>query len=1211
MDLSKCTDGQRESIKHLEGPLFIAAGAGSGKTFTLQNRIAYALSDESGPALSSIDEVLAITFMEKAAAEIKSRVRTALREEGKPEEALKVDAAWISTIHGMCSRILHENALEAGLDPKFEVLSEFDAKAFREEALERVLRRVRGADSNEDAHANGYAELFAEFGVESRGMKDIAVSNMLENLLAKSASFATGLDAVEFCSVIPSTGDVARRLQAAYRGVLEYAQIVQDPRKPKASIEKATLECADTVEALDAFLLTGEGSVPELADVIGGLNVLRSDVFGRNDAVGKELLLGLSETLDWAVRNVNAMLAAPHAEALRRLAKEVDAEYQRMLDDACALDNNGLLHRTLALLDEDSSVARKYQGRFKLVMVDEFQDTNRLQVALIEKVAGVENLCTVGDAQQSIYRFNGADVSVFEEQRAKVVEAQASGKPARIARLDANFRSHADVLTFVRHVCGKDWVFGGDFLDLSAGRKECGTYKDQGPRIELQVLSYEGSKEASGVVAAEASAIAERFAELRAAGHRAGEMVVLMGKMSNIDVYADALRERGFECVVGGGRSFFELPEVQVVRNVLTVLANPADSEALFAVLTSPMLHLSADDFLCLGTREADGRLVRRDIHEALLEGERAGFSEAARFALDLFDRAIARVKRDEPSRIVLDTLADSGWLARLEQEGACGTAVAANIFKTLRMVEDLESKPGYGIARVARDFREMAQTVGESPASLSVAEQDAVRIMTIHKSKGLEFPIVAVVAYEPWKSASETFSMMAQGDRVFVSLSAKESKVAANGGKKISHGFDGEACQEPAQACDAAEFAFAVRNYDWRQELAEAQRKLYVACTRASEYLLVGGLLKMSRKQGEVTYSYADTPILDDIRCGIFGISGEFPEESCEVESVDEGGKVLIRITREHYSKECPFGSESGDSQDCSGKEGKRTPSELGELQGPTMLCVSVLEERAPLACVPAPNRSGVFSYSSIAPHEDHLPVEERDDLSSAGGMAGHQEFADAEGGVSFEAGEFVPFATDVGSAFHRVGQLAVIRAGKSGKLLPPPNPLVDSIAKSYRIEGASRERLNQALERWFASDVARTVEGYARLRAEVPFMVGVDFGSGNAAEVRYLEGEIDLLAESDDMRSALVIDYKTGGSQDESPERLHAKHLLQATCYAYALLTTQGYEQVDFAFVRVEREDEEHPEQPQVVRYSFAARDIDGLRESIVAAYLKANAE
>ena len=124
MNLSTCTPGQRQSIEHVSGPLLVSAGAGSGKTFTLTQRIAYALLPESGPAASGVDEVLAITFTEKAAAEIKARVKRTLRAEGLAEEALRVDGAWISTIHGMCARILRAHALDLGLDPAFGIMGD-------------------------------------------------------------------------------------------------------------------------------------------------------------------------------------------------------------------------------------------------------------------------------------------------------------------------------------------------------------------------------------------------------------------------------------------------------------------------------------------------------------------------------------------------------------------------------------------------------------------------------------------------------------------------------------------------------------------------------------------------------------------------------------------------------------------------------------------------------------------------------------------------------------------------------------------------------------------------------------------------------------------------------------------------------------------------------------------------------------------------------
>lgn len=1254
MDLGKCTEGQRESIRHLDGPLFIAAGAGSGKTFTLQNRIAYALSEESGPALSSIDEVLAITFMEKAAAEIKSRVRAALRAEGRGDEALKVDAAWISTIHGMCSRILHENALEAGLDPAFEVLSEFDARALRGQALDRVLARERARASRGGERGRAVAELFAEFGVESRGMNDVTVLGMIETLLATAASFERGLDAVEFCQAFPTSGEVARRLCGVYEEALAHAEAVHNPKKPKARVEEALRVCSESIEALGAFMLSEEADAAGLSRIVSDLKTLHGSTFGRADEAGKELLLAVSETLDWAQRNLNALAAERHADTLMFLTREVDAEYQGMLDAAGVLDNNALLHRTSALLDADPAVTARYQGRFKLVMVDEFQDTNRLQVSLIEKVAGTGRLCTVGDAQQSIYRFNGADVSVFEEQRERVRAAQASGEPALLTSLDANFRSHADVLAFVRAVCGKDWVFGEEFLDLSAGREERDLFKGDGPRIELQVLSYEGGKEASRVVEAEAARIAERFAALRSAGHRAGEMVVLMGTTTNAAVYADALRERGFECVVGGGRSFFELSEVQLVCNLAQALANPADTEALFSVLTSPLLHLSADDFLVLGTREDAGRLFRRGIQEPLLVdcGEFEGASEALRFALRLFDRAFSRMKRDAFSRVLSGVIAESGWLMRLQAEGAHGTSVAANVFKALRMVEDLERKPGYAAARVARDLREMARALKEPPASLSAAEQDAVRLMTIHKSKGLEFPIVAVASYEPYRRASGVFSTTAMGDRVLVSLSAKESAVAANGGKKIAHGFMPDPCPAPDDARDAAEFACAVSAYDWEQELAEAQRKFYVACTRASEYLLVSGVLPVGSKKDDAPYSYARNPVLHDVKCGVLGVSDDFPEESCIVE-VDSGGYVLaVRIERAFFSKEEPFGGVC--EEDTSGAAGLRGAADAGRgasgegesasmhgaesadaaPSGSGALLVPEIELAGSSRCVPLSAREGVFSYSAVAPHEDHLPICERDDLASASTGAS-SSLASPPACLDDEAAFLTdglqgPSATDVGSAFHRVAQLAVLLMAERGCLALPPKTAVDAVARSYRIEGEVRERLDAALDRWFASDVARRAEGFPHVRAEVPFMVSVrldaaddsaksacgavgepdepcvpDASSEDAASVRYLEGEIDLLAESEDGKRAFVVDYKTGGSPEEGPERLHEKHLLQASCYAYALLLSRGFERVDFAFVRVEREDAQAPGQPQTVSYSFAAADASELEKLVVRAY------
>ena len=193
MNLSTCTPGQRQSIEHVRGPLLVSAGAGSGKTFTLTQRIAYALLPESGPAASGVDEVLAITFTEKAAAEIKARVKRTLRAEGLAEEALRVDGAWISTIHGMCARILRAHALDLGLDPAFGIMGD----AERAEAVADAIDGALG-DDNDIIARGSYAALFDEYPARSTMPLAPSVASMLQALMDKAAGLRGGLDALDF-----------------------------------------------------------------------------------------------------------------------------------------------------------------------------------------------------------------------------------------------------------------------------------------------------------------------------------------------------------------------------------------------------------------------------------------------------------------------------------------------------------------------------------------------------------------------------------------------------------------------------------------------------------------------------------------------------------------------------------------------------------------------------------------------------------------------------------------------------------------------------------------------------------------------------------------------------------------------------------------------------------------------------------------------------
>ena len=473
MNLDSCTPGQRESVRRVEGPLLVSAGAGSGKTFTLTQRIAYALLPESGPAAGGIDEVLAITFTEKAAAEIKARVKRTLRAEGMCEEALKVDAAWISTIHGMCARILRTHALELGLDPAFGIVGD----AERADLVAASIDEALGAD-NDIIERGSYGALFDEFPARSALPSAPSVASMLQALLDKAVGLRGGLDAVGLGPEPPAATVLARELLLAYEDV---AGALEQGGK-SAAAERARAQAADAAGALSAFVAgRPDAGLRDLAAVVDGCAFLPK-TFGGPDV--KERVAAYQEVHAHVCRSLALGLAWPRMAELMALARDVAGRYEGKKRALCKLDNDDLLVRTLAAFEEHPDVAGRYADRFKLVMVDEFQDTSQLQIDLVAHLAGpgLARLCTVGDAQQSIYRFRGADVNVYEAHKRTMRSDEVGALYVELAK---NFRSHADVLAFVDRVFEQPHVFGDGFMSLEPHEGRPSTYRGDGPRIDL------------------------------------------------------------------------------------------------------------------------------------------------------------------------------------------------------------------------------------------------------------------------------------------------------------------------------------------------------------------------------------------------------------------------------------------------------------------------------------------------------------------------------------------------------------------------------------------------------------------------------------------------------------------------------------------------------------------------------------------------------
>lgn len=1229
--MSEPTKSQRACIEDTFAvPSAVVAGAGSGKTDTLTRRVVHALLHPEDSGAADIEDILAITYTEKAACELSSRIKEALLaaatpDNGLAEQALKVDGAWISTIHGMASRILRENALSFGIDPAFTVIADEVQVACFDQALESVL-----AADGDQAAKDVIADLGREYG-------PAAVRSMVGELAKKMAAapgslqlvappmqpgralITLGLRVQELCCRLREAEESSKK--PLPDSLLDYRE------ESAAALRRLFAWPADTAVE-DAVPDPARMADLEAADAATALDFLKAfPPFPGRPAQAKIPLesCGLlpQAALIQCAGDICLALAAPHSEALIALAECCVGAYRRLKDSRGALDNDDLLALCAARLTDpaNASIAERYHRRFKLVMVDEFQDTNQMQVDMINLVAGGDpgepssKLCVVGDAQQSIYRFRNADLSVFQEHVRRV---EASPRGRRI-ELGENFRSHGDILAFSKGVFSR--VFGEDYLDLLHGRDEGRVtasgqgYRGASPgedasvprRVNVDVFSTGRGRAYSDAAAA---SIARDFRVLADRGTPAGAMAVLLGKMTHAAVYARALEAVGLKCAITGGSVFRDSPEAKLCAALLFALANPRDTESLASVLASDLFGLGAEGLLDLVSLRQEGRGRLSDAFTAQ-EAPILAPGPVAR-AVSALRRAYDRTGSDAAAAIVGDILYDSGWLGRMARDGQ---ARAANAFKALRIIESIEEEGTSGILETARRFQAHLQEAKEPPGVLSAEGADFVRIMTIHSSKGLSIPVVAVAEADGGGAHSSRMRLMESGGRTFLALAPHHSLDGLKG--LPSHALDLKAplaeieargILEAAAAGDAvsaADFYHAINALDRLGEAEEHQRKLYVAYTRSKEALFV----TMKALPKSCTDPLEDGGVPGAIAHRLFGEGGW---KACL-----EGAEAALQAVPLHtaYRDNPAFdidwevrfrhipadaGDEDGEGEDAAGAAAEASAPERESLAYPE----PAAEPLPPLQPYRAQWFQGILSASSIG---------------AAAGIHGGEgaDAADEPQGLPdglsvlcnpLDDGDPPAAAAERGTAFHALGEWAALHRGADGSLAPPPPRRIDAMARLYGLNGRQRDELPYLLERWLGSPQAHRVESCAQVVPEQPFWVQLEASDPAARRSPLvLQGFIDLLAYDEYGRgSAYAVDYKTGSRLRTDRERREA-YGLQAACYAYALLL-QGFDEVVLDFVFVDQADPDHPDRPDVTRFPapgeapYDAAALDGLRELIV---------
>lgn len=1154
---TRYTPGQEKTIKTLDKPLFVAAGAGSGKTFTLTQRIVWALKEGSGtdgkPYLSSLDQALIITFTNAAATEIKERVREALEKEGLHSAALQVDDAWISTIHGMCSRILKIHALDLGLDPEFEIINDMTRNQLVNISIEEVLRELSQDES--------YAEFLSTYA----GNRD-ALKSRIETLISYAQSSPVGMDAISFVGDSSDLEVLKAELGSLY-GALEELKAAIADKKPDE---------ADQLQSVQS----------ELSNKLQQHLVLSLTDFDQAfwDTLQKALKIGRSSKEIKIVKDEAAYQLKVcsslfgliqdtfEGQCLKDVTEQVYKLFKQKKLAVGGLDNDDLLHLTAKVFEEHPEIAAVYTDKFKLVMVDEFQDTDQQQVQMIKSLSGkdAQYLTTVGDAQQSIYRFRGADVDVFFRRQAEVSEDLQP-------RLVDNFRSHNEILRFVAKVCSADGMIP-NFMDLSAGREEPATaFIAHSPRVYFEVTKFEksgNSKPGDDVTRSQLVAyqLADRINTLMQDENiQAKDVAILMKSVKKAQPYIEALRTFGIESVVSGASTFGEQPEVQLIGSLLQALANMYDSyEGLFPVLSSEIFSLDASDLLLLGTNfgENGQRITNRDIAESVVNdvcNPPFEISPKLKNALEVLSNARSSLSNKRVSDVIKKVVLDAGWISRLQKMGNEGQSKIANIFAALEQIDNLQKELSIGVASVAKAFSQWCNTAKESPKVLHFSTQNAVTFMTIHASKGLEFPVVAVVGAVSGPKAgagSEPFLHVRKDDSYQIAFSSSS--------KKLHELYDD--CHEVPTSLDECknllEWRMFLETQENEFEEQEQNRRLYVALTRAREAVILTSTIDLTKEGISPRYTRKITDALF-----------EEPPLSAGEHQFEYGGNLAgcMRVVQGSGKKDEPIQVEGLELAEPF--EGK--PSEEKDPQAEETFDLYEKVQLSVAAETAYDQRKGFFSYSSAHQQMAENFKGENNQKLEDQSQVERQEHEEDNPQPAAENSVVLPGTladdgvdpTSLGSAFHELAQIMVETQSKVDE------QTIDRLCLKNSVPQRAVSRVKQALELWSNSAIRQEALAHDVVIAESPFTLQVDSEYGN-----YVEGAIDLLAYNKGSKDALVVDYKTG-DKGLSATQIYEHHQMQANFYAYVLMQC-GFTKVECAFVCVEVEE---AGQPHVARYTF----------------------
>ncbi len=860
----KWTTDQQHAIECCKGSVLVSAAAGSGKTAVLVERVIRRLTDKDNPC--SAEDLLIVTFTRAATAQMREKIGATILKrlsEDPTDRHLRrqymlLPFAKICTIDSFCNDLVRENFHALGISPDYSLLDNETAVIMKNDVCEAMLERAYEEDS--DGSFSGLSDMMSsgssdeDFAKLIIKMYDISTAYPFPDLWLDSLieeysqpdinkSCWGGIikkyvcDMLDYC--VSSSNDMMTAMESDSIVADAYGAAVQSDINMYAELrEKVNRDWDEALETFNTVKYMGLGRVPK-----GYESETKNAVMTARKKL-KDLLK--------KVPNIMCVSSGEHSEDVRlmrgpvtkliELVKQFGREYSAEKDKMNSADFSDILHRALNLLAVSdgrggyikTDLARELSSHYVEILVDEYQDINEAQDMIFKAISADENnLFTVGDVKQSIYRFRQAMPEIFLRRRSTTHSFESGKYPLGIT-LGSNFRSRVGVTSCVNYIFRQlmSTEAGELEYDDSEALNAAAKYPERDiPDCELHVVTDKGNRadtlEAQARYVAryidrtvkEGKTLVTKSGALHPASY--GDFCILLRTAKNVSsVYANALSERGIPVFSPETGGFFEAAEISFILSLLRVLDNPVQDIPLAAVMLSPLFGFSAGEL-------AD---IRASAKERLEAGETEPLYRSVTASADEGDeKAAAFLKKIESLRRLSLTLSAGELVRRVCEETGFDAIAGAmpdgerrrlNIGLLCDYAEKYEAAGNLGLSGFIRFIDNVARTSGDLATAARPSENaDIVRIMTVHQSKGLEFPICILADMQ------HTFNERDNTESVLISSSAGLGMK-----RRTENGIS---------VYDTASRRAAVITSE-RMGRSEEMRVLYVALTRAKENLVM-----------------------------------------------------------------------------------------------------------------------------------------------------------------------------------------------------------------------------------------------------------------------------------------------------------------------------------------------------------------------------------